>query len=310
MSNIEKVWDFTLEEIAEVKEILDAKYVELLNAKGVILIPCSDSRRRALFYQLSKEYPNMVVFRVGEDEQKAIVLKYREILENRPNYLSLIHKMNTVYSCGNYEDCIAYGQQLLNLPKNEAFVFAQMGFAYIKLGEFDKAITYLTIATLTNVTSSHQGFDFTELINLIKSGRYSDGSFDGFLRRPWAKVELPTTAKEPKCQKEILQNLSQITDYILTSGFDIDTACEKLGMTPEGIDILKLTYAQMYYSQEAYAHGDALLRDFEHSQNKTPYTICLLAEIRRNKHFLANSLKPGTPKLALGLKSRKIPNHN
>ena len=97
---------------------------------------------------------------------------------------------------------------------------------------------------------------------------------------------------------------------ILTEKLDIDTACEQLEMSSEEIDILKLTYAQMYYAQGDYTHGDKLLRDFEHSQNKTPYTIWLLEEIRKNKPFYANSLKPGTPKLALGLKSGRVASHN
>ena len=102
-----------------------------------------------------------------------------------------------------------------------------------------------------------------------------------------------------------IENLDEITSYILKSGLDVETACKELGMTDEQIDIIHLIYARKFYSQGDYEKGDQFLKTVEKSKNKTKFTLKLFEEVRSNKKFYINRVNKDSQKLVLTLQPKK-----
>ena len=102
-----------------------------------------------------------------------------------------------------------------------------------------------------------------------------------------------------------IENLDEITSYILECGLDVESACKELDMTDEQIDTIRLIYAREFYSQGNYEKGDQFLNSVEKSKNKTKFTSKLFEEVRRNKRFYINRPNENSQKLVLTLQPRK-----
>ena len=214
-----------------------------------------------------KEYPDMVSFSIGEGDNRQIVLRYKPFIDEYVDVKNLINMGNLAYKEGNYDSCIEDYLQLLQFREPKAFVYAKLGLAYMKKWEKDTAIDYFTIATQLSKKEDGQ-FDFTELIASL------NGLIDKEDKKPRFRMKTEDFYNDVQNQYGI-ENLDEITSYILKSGLDVETACKELGMTDEQIDIIHLIYARKFYSQGDYEKGDQFLKTVEKSKNKTKFTLKL-----------------------------------
>ena len=167
----------------------------------------------------------------------------------------------------------------------------------MKKGEKDTAIDYFTIAT--QLSNQEDGeFDFTELIEVL------NGLIPIKYKKPYFKMKIEDFGNDLQNHYGI-ENLDEITLYILESGLDVETACQELGMTNEQIDTIRLIYARNFYSQGDYEKGDQFLKSVEKSKNKTKFTSKLLEEVRKNKRFYINRSGEKPQPLALALQPKK-----
>lgn len=102
-----------------------------------------------------------------------------------------------------------------------------------------------------------------------------------------------------------IENFDEINSFIASSGLDVESACQQMGMTPEQIDIIKLIYAREFYIQGNFEKGDLFLNSVEKSKNKTKITVKLFDEVRRNKRFYQNRQIEEPRQLALSLITKK-----
>lgn len=279
------------------KKFIENKHQLLLNGQGMILLrPMNDESRKRV-HEMVKEYPDIVSFSIGEGENKQIVLRYKPFIEEYVDVKNLIKKGNLAYKEGNYDDCIKNYLQLLQFREPKAFVYAKLGLAYLKKGNKKTAIDYFRVAT--QLSKKEKGeFDFTELVADLS------GLIDRKDKKP--RFRMSTEDFENDIENHYgIENLDEITSYILECGLDVESACKELGMTDEQIDIVRLIYAREFYSQGNYEKGEQFLNSVEKSKNKTKFTLKLFEEIRRNKRFYINRTNENPQKLVLTLKPRK-----
>ena len=65
----------------------------------------------------------------------------------------------------------------------------------------------------------------------------------------------------------------------------MESACCKLGMTPEQINTIKLIYAREFYIRGDFHKGDSFIQSVEKSKEKTKKTISLFDEVRRSRKY-------------------------
>ena len=279
------------------KEFIESKHELLLNGQGMVLLRPMNNERRKRIHDMVKEYPDMVSFSIGEGDNRQIVLRYKPFIDEYVDVKNLINMGNLAYKEGNYDSCIEDYLQLLQFGEPKAFVYAKLGLAYMKKWEKDIAIDYFTIATQLSKQEDGQ-FDFTELIASL------NGLIDKEDKKP--RFRMRTEDFENDIQNHYgIENLDEITSYILECGLDVETACQELGMTDEQIDTIRLIYAREFYSQGNYEKGDQFLKTVEKSKNKTKFTSKLFDEVRRNKRFYINRPSEKPQQLVLTLQPKK-----
>lgn len=201
------------------------------------------------------------------------------------------------YREGNYDVCITEYLKLLQFGQPKAITYAKLGLAYMKKHDKDKAIDYLTVATELNKQEDGK-LDFTELISNL------NGSISPENKKPYFKMTTEEFGNDIENYYGI-ENVDEITSYILECGLDVESACKELGMTDEQIDTVRLIYAKKFYSQGDYEKGNQFLSSVEKSKNKTKFTSKLIEEIKRNKRFYINRTSENSQKLVLTLQPKK-----
>lgn len=279
------------------KEFIESKHELLLNGQGMVLLRPMNNERRKKIHDIVKKYPDMVSFSIGEGDNRQIVLRYKPFIDEYVDVKNLINMGNLAYKEGNYDSCIEDYLQLLQFGEPKAFVYAKLGLAYMKKMKIDTAIDYFTIATQLSKQEERQ-FDFTELIARL-NGLINEEDI-----KP--RFRMRTEDFDNDAQNHYgIENLDEITSFILESGLDVETACNELGMTNEQIDTIRLIYARKFYSQGNYEKGDQFLKSVEKSKNKTKFTLKLFEEVRRNKRFYINRAKEDSQQLVLTLQPKK-----
>lgn len=279
------------------KEFIESRHELLLNGQGMVLLRPMNNERRRRIHDMVREYPDMVSFSIGEGDNRRIVLRYKPFINEYVDVKYLINTGNLAYKEGNYDSCIEDYLQLLQLGEPKAFVYAKLGLAYMKKWEKDTAIDYFTIAT--QLSKQEDGrFDFTELIASL------NGLIDKEDKKPRFRMRTEDFGNDVQNHYGI-ENLDEITAYILESGLDVETACQGLGMTVEQIDTIRLIYARKFYSQGHYEKGDQFLKSVEKSKNKTKFTSKLFEEVRHNKRFYINRATEDSQQLVLTLQPKK-----
>lgn len=263
------------------KEFIDKKYEKLLNKKGIILLRPMDNDRIDKIINMIKNYPDMVAFVIGEENEQQIVLRYKPTTNKEVPYKKIIKLGNQAYKEGNYDVCIeAYLQLLQSFDKPRSIVYSKLGLTYLKKGKKNIAIDYLTVAT-DLAKKEKVDFDFSDLITNLKNGKSED-------RKPYFIMTQNDFNYDDVNDYYGIDNFTEINSFIIESGLDVETACKQLGLSLEEIDIIKLIYARKYYSQGNYDTGDIFLKSVEISKNKTENTKKILEEIRKNKKFYKN----------------------
>lgn len=281
------------------KEFIAKRHEELVERKGIILLRPMDEARINRIFDMVDEYPDMVAFVIGDENQRQVVLRYKPIIDEFIDVKNLINFGNEAYKNGNYDDSIeAYLQllQLFNEPR--AISYSKLGLAYMKKFNIPLAIDYLTIATAL-AKKEDVDLDFSDLILSLKGEVEKDD------RKPRFKMSQDDFDYSDVNNYYGIDNFEEINSYIVDSGLDVESACQQMDMTPEQIDIIRLIYAREFYIQGNFDKGDSFLNSVEKSKNKTKVTKKLFDEIRRNKRFYQNRQIEEPRPLVLSLVAKK-----
>lgn len=281
-------------------EFVSKKHDELLNNKGIILIKSLKDDKIDKILDIARQYPDMVASVIGQGKNKQIVLKYKLLTDDFVDIKGLYKKARQALNDKRYDKCIdAYLQVLHFFDEPIASIYAKLGLSYMKMKKKNLAIDYLTVATFLADKDDIE-HDYSDLIF-----RLSSKGFEKSEIKPAVKMDRSDFTYHHANKELGIDNFDKINSYIIDSGLDVENACKQLNMTPEQIDIIKLTYAKEYYAQGYFEKGDLFLKSYEKSQNKTKESLELFREIMKNKKFYQNRDMEQSRKLSLSLKPRK-----
>ena len=233
------------------EEYIKELYERLLEQKGIILTKPFNNDRRQSIYEILKKYPNVRYFPIGDGEKRQIVLRYK-LISNKPNPVKkLLVEGDKAYKEKHYCRCINKYLAVLSIFNwPHPYVYARLGLAYMKIWRIDLAIDYLTVADYL-YKRDNLDKNFTELLLRLKGTI----SFEDSKSKTRFRLD---EFEEPK--DEI--NFDEINKYIIETGLDVETACRNIGMNPEEIDILKLTYAREYLKRGDNIQAESFLKSF------------------------------------------------
>ncbi len=274
--------------------LIDNKYDELLDNKGVILLnPMSDERIEYIL-ELSYRYPNMVAEVISEGDKKRVFLRYKPLISDDIDASEVIEDAKQAYVEKDYKKCIESNLRLIetfDIPR--AITYFMIGMSYLKLHQKDKAIEYITIA---NGVSKNNGEDkeYGDLLCSLK------GEIDITDRKKYVKM------RESEFDDSIIiDGFDEINNYICESGLDVESACLNLNMQQEEINLINLIYARLFFAMGKDEKAELFLKYVEQKKNKSNKVKRLLFEIRRDKMFYKNRDKNNIKQLSYTLKPKK-----
>lgn len=274
-------------------EFIERNHKLLVENQGIIILKPMNKERRRVIHNIVNKYSDMTSFSIGTEPNKQLVLRYRKASNECVDIKKLIEDSRLYYRNGNYKKCIETNLQILQTNNPRAITYSRIGMSYLKLGNIDEAITYLTVATYISVAQG-SNLDYTDLINTLKN-KISKAN-----KKPYFKMN-EDSFKNDLQENYGIENLEQITACIFETNLDIETVCNEFEVPVEQIDIIKLIFAKKYYSQGNYEMGDIFVRTVEKSKNKTPFILRLLDEVRTNKRFYINRVVDTSKPLKLTL---------
>ena len=228
--------------------------------------------------EIINKYPDIVSFIIAPENKKRIVLRYKSIIQEYVDVKSLLAETKTLYQMGEYEGCVSTYKELLKyFPQPKAFIYANMGIAFMKCKKTDIAINYFIIAEEVSKDEEYH-YDFTDLIAKL-SGKLKPEDSKSYIKM---KVSDFT-------DKYSYYGIDQIEEIIMqiSSGIPVEVVVSKHELTYEQTLLVNLIYARECYTNGDYTTGDLYVQKVEKSK-KSDTIKKLLDEIRRNKRFYKN----------------------
>ena len=204
---------------------------------------------------------------------------------------------NKLNSSNQTKEALEIYLEVLKYDNIRAITYSKVGLCYVALRNYTKAIEYLTIAMELG-KKENQTFDFHALITRLE-GRLLEADVKPLFSNKDNKFNF--------CDKNDnfgLGNLTDITNAIIESGLDVESACLSLGISSENTELIKLVYAREFFSSGEEQLAEKFLKSVEQSKNKTPRIIKALKEVRNNKRMYLNK-RETTMTLSLKLKPKK-----
>lgn len=264
--------------------------LEQLYERGMVLLNPMDNDKLTEIKQVVDYIPDVVSFSIQVGDTKQIVLRYKPYPSNTLNRKELFTIGNNAFNNKDYDTCINAYRQLLEVGNPKSFIYAKLGFTYLKKHDKRAAIDFLTVANEL-VKNEDASNDYTEVINSLK----------GLIPREDRKryVRMTTTDFENDLDNHYgIEQLEQIAELIST-GMSPDEACINIDLTEEQKNIVLLIYTRECYAKENYKEGDKYFKKVERTKKKSKQLKALIEEIRRNKRFYKNRLEEGQKHLVL-----------
>lgn len=274
-------------------EFIEASHKLLVKNRGIIVLEPMNSEKRKLIHDMVDKYSDMVSFSIGCEPNRQVVLRYKKDTKEYVDIRKLVNDGKEYYKNGHYEECIKTYLDVLQFREPKASSYARIGMAYSKLDNKDMAVMYLKVAMQVSIKEGRE-LDFTQIIAVLE-GKVCKGD-----RKPYFKMN-EDNFRNDLHENYGIENLDEIISYIFGNNLDVEVACRDLGVPSEQVNIIRLICAKKYYSQGNYSTGDIFVRTVEKSKNKTPFTLKLLDEVRRNKKFYINRVVDTSKPLKLTL---------
>lgn len=260
------------------KIMIDKKYDDLCENKGIILLKAMDSKRNDNILKIAKRYPNMTAFTIKDFGEERVVLKYQPVICDDINLDETINKAKPLFKNGKYEECIDKNLKILEcLHEPTGINYAIIGLCYSKLSNKAMAIDYLTVAN-DIARKNHEPYDYSDLILYLRDIVHS-------IDRKPASVRMGEREFKDSCNNKYygIDNFEEINSQICDSGLDVESACLELGLSDDEINIINLIYAKEFFLLGNNEKGELFLNYVIRKKDKSRKVINIISEITKNK---------------------------
>ena len=265
-----------------------------------MLKPMTDEKIEELI-DVVCEYNDMQCFIVKNSPRNQLVLKEKKESTSKEIRI-LCDQTKQYYREYDYENCINTALELMSFfPAPRAWLYMYAGLSYAKIGNRNKAYTYLFMSTYMSQKYENGTIDFTELLCKLKKDHKGITDFEVGRK---AKVIMDETEFTIDSFDNYygLSNFEDINNYILEKGIDINEASHDLNLSDEDVALLNLIYARLFFMESSFEYGEKFLKSYLKSPNKTDKTNKIYQDILNRKKFLVS-----TEELPVQLSLKMIP---
>lgn len=278
----------------EKNDCIKSKYEEI-KKYGIITIKTKNTNKIAKVLMDSINYPDISCMLLCNNEM--IVLKYNPYVDTYSKVPKLMLEANKINARKKTKNALNLYLEALKFENVRSSAYSKIGLCFVELKSFSRAIDYLTVAMELGKKEDII-FDFHPLIARLQGKLQADeikphfSNKDNIFDFEGQKINFG------------LGDLTEINDFIISSGLDVESACISMGIFPEKIDLIKLVYAREFFSKGEIKLAEKFLKSVEQSENKTERVKRALDEIKKNKIIFINK-KESTLTLSLKLKPKK-----
>lgn len=274
------------------KLLIDKKYDELIDKRGIILLdPMNDDRIKRIL-ELSKKYPNLSAEIIDDFGKKRIMLRFKQLIPDSIDVDNVLENCKQFYLENDYKKCIESNLKLLETLDEPTYkMYFKTGLCYLRLHQKKKAIDYITVANSVCLKNNVKN-DYSDLILSLR----------GEISRNERKTVFNTNSDFFEDKNIDIDNFDEINNYICESGLDVNSACLQLGLSKDQIDIINLVYAKKFFELGNEEKGKLFLNHVERSKNKSDDVNKMIFEIRKKMKFYKNRKSEDTKQLKLTLK--------
>lgn len=251
--------------------------------EDIVVLKAMDSTRRKKIHGIVASMPSVKSFSIGSGSTRRIVLMNSPYLEARIDKRATAIEGDKAYREQDYERCIACYRKLLYVARPNPNIYAKLGLAYMKKNQLKKAVEYLTIST--ELSKEIDGtFDFTELIAKL-TGKAP--------QQEEAKPKFQMREEEFTTEENYygVQYIAEVSQLVFAEGMSLEEACRKFNYDLNQMNVIRLIYAEEYYSAGDYDAGDKLVKTVNSSKNKSKRVKSILERVIARKKFYKNRPK-------------------
>ena len=261
----------------------------VMKKRNIILLDPMTPYERSQIHGLVREHKNMTSFSIGEDPNRRVVLRKKPVYTAGYKLKEEIDLAKDLYLSGRYNKCIEKNLDILDhLKRPDSYIYTRLGFAYLKNGNLEQAITYFEVADAL-IKENNLPYDYSPLLRKLKCATIY-GEKD---------IDLDMSEEDFSSGEDENELFNRVNDLVILSGMDVESACLQLNLNSVQIDTVKLLYAKEFFGQGMQEKGEQFLRSFESSENKTEQNKKMFYEINSNKKLYANKKKESRKQLVL-----------
>ena len=148
--------------------VLEKRYF-LQRENGIVLLPPMNDNDIDSILAIAAKFGDIRSYSIQTDDGMQVVLEYKERLNENINYDQTINAARKAKNKSDYTSCIGLLKRIIQVYETPStIVYAKIGLAYRDCGDFEQAITYLTVAT---ALSKQEGtnFDYSNIINELEN---------------------------------------------------------------------------------------------------------------------------------------------
>ena len=268
-----------------------------LDKRGISFLPEDESKKVMCLTDLMMEYyPQIEIILMNDGYNYQCVLRRIDASQNMAEIKEMMDLADQNFNLENFLEAKKIYLKLLRFEIVDPIVYERLGIIYSI-----NPLTEKTPITFKFLDLAKYFYQKSELLEKERNVSFLIRSLKGDLQSDDSDESYDFEGKDDFAPIDI----QKITDYMAVTGLDINTACEDFKFSGEEIGLVMLLYAKEYYSQGDFSFGNALMKTFEHSPNKTEATKTLYGDIMENRNYYASRRDPGKPRLTFVIKFKQ-----
>lgn len=212
-------------------------------------------------------------FYIDEGLNRKLVIRYCPYNQEKISVAKI--KADAAYDNHQYHAAIKEYKKMLSLKDLYSNIYAKIGLCYYHLNDISKAIEYVSVANDIIKKENFKAYTFDSLLE-----RLTNLSDDTEYKPRFNDLEYDFDFEDDNFG---LGDIQDITDFMVQTDLDVESACKILLIDNEKMNILRLVYAKNFYTIKEFELGDKFIKVVEQSDIKTEKVLKILKEVKLNK---------------------------